>query len=167
MQVSFFFQISTRPTLQEMNGWFDAVRDDKKHLSPFIGFVETEIQMQEKIYRFLVEAEYHQPRGIPVVKKVIKGGQVARLVHSLFRLVGSDFRCASSPTGVAFYFHAAEIGSIVAAIENAIQAYGALVLARAGTEVPRLDTDKIIATLEAELTAVINKAIIDFEGLGG
>lgn len=123
--------------IAQMAGWFDGIKDDKKYLSPFIGFIWWETGLIERYYRY-GNIDVVMDKENFVVEKILGGDATIRLVHELFYAVGPNFDCTVDSTLPAQYFTAAVVGQILNSIE-----------------LHRNDIDQ----LTQSLTGVIHKAI--------
>ena len=64
------------PNMGSMAGWYDCMRDDKKYLSPFLGYIYIETDYLKKMYDFDMNIEHKNKLldDIPEVDIVITMG---------------------------------------------------------------------------------------------
>ncbi len=103
---------------RDLKGLYDAVLEDKNHLSPFHGYPWIESDLLQKHYEYGNANVVKDERGI--VKKINGKGTdpTMYLILDFFHLVDNVFGYSQVPTKVAKYLSPENIGQIMVIIEN-------------------------------------------------
>lgn len=105
--------------VRSLTGWYNKFQDDKKHLSPFLGFVWWETRYVEKMFRFgnvLTQKKARSAGGMRISAQ--EGNATILLLYELFQDVAGVLTPINEESHFAFYLTPRLIGTILDMLED-------------------------------------------------